>query len=134
MDEKPKEAGAASDQVYGLKGATREDLRRVAKYQKGILICLLINLIALGCLFMLPAGLRLFLQLGMLVVGIVQTVFVFLLALKVYNIVLAVFLGILALIPFVALLALFIMSGKATGILRENHVKVGLLGANLSKI
>ena len=37
-------------------------------------------------------------------------------------------------IPCVGLLALLAVNGKATTVLRSNGIKVGLLGADLSKI
>jgi hypothetical protein len=41
-------------------------------------------------------------------------------------------LGVLALIPLVGLIVLLIVNGKATKILREHGVRVGLMGAKLS--
>ena len=65
---------------------------------------------------------------------LVGMVFVFLLAIKVYSTGIGVLLGILALIPCIGLLVLLVVNIKATGILKKNGIKVGLLGANLSKI
>jgi len=45
-----------------------------------------------------------------------------------------VLLGILTLIPCIGLIVLLVVNGKATGILKQNGIKVGLLGANLSQI
>lgn len=71
---------------------------------------------------------------GVLVVGLAGTVFVFLLAIKVYSTGVGVLLGILTLVPCIGLIVLLIVNGKATGILKQNGIKVGLLGANLSQI
>lgn len=109
-------------------------MRSVAKYQKGILVCILIQLIAVICQFGSPVELRPIFGVCVLVVGLVGTVFVFLLATKVYSTGTGVLLAILTLIPCVGLVVLLVVNGKATGILKQNGVRVGLLGANLSQI
>jgi hypothetical protein len=43
-------------------------------------------------------------------------------------------LGILTLIPCVGLIVLLIINSKATGILKKNGVRVGLLGAKMSDL
>ena len=35
--------------------------------------------------------------------------------------------------PYIGLIVLLVVNGKATGILKQNGIKVGLLGANLSQ-
>jgi hypothetical protein len=84
--------------------------------------------------FAVPAELGFIIGLGVLVVGLVGTVFVFLLAIKVYNTGVGVLLGILTLVPCIGLFVLLVVNGKATGVLKQNGIKVGLLGANLSQI
>ena len=96
--------------------------------------CILIYLLAVICQFAIPAELRPIIGLGVLFVGLVGTVFVFLLAIKVYSTGVGVLLGILTLIPCVGLIVLLVVNGKATGILKQNGIKVGLLGANISQI
>ncbi len=120
--------------VVGVRSGKREDLKSVAQFQKGILVCVLIQLIAIIGRFALPAGIQITLHSAMFAVGLAGAVFVFLLAEKVYNTVAAVLLGILALIPYIGLIVLLVVNGKATGVLRNNGIKVGLLGAELSKI
>lgn len=135
MSENPYQPPAADSQVVvGVKSGAREDLKAVATYQKGILVCILIYLIAVICQFAIPADLRPLLGLGVVGVGVVGTVFVFLLAIKVYSTGMGVLLGILTLIPCIGLVVLLIVNGKATAILKENGIKVGLLGADLSQI
>jgi hypothetical protein len=114
--------------------ANRPELRSIATYQKGILICILVYLIAVVARFALPPELRLILTLGMLPVGIASTVFVFLLSTKIYSTGTGVLLGILTLIPVIGLIVLLIINGKATAILRRHGIRVGLLGASLSGI
>ena len=120
--------------AFGVVSGTREDLRRVAKYQRGILLCILIYFVALIGQFALPPGMRPLLGVGVLLVMLVSTVFVFLLATKLYGTVSGVLLGILTMIPLIGLIMLLILNGKATGILQQNKIKVGLLGADPSKI
>jgi hypothetical protein len=134
MSENPYQSPSAALQVVGVKSGTREDLKAVAKYQKGILICILIYLIAVICQFAIPAELRPIIGLGVLVVGVVGTVFVFLPAIKVYSTGVGVLLGILTLVPCIGLIVLLVVNGKATGILKQNGISVGLLGADLSQM
>lgn len=134
MNNNPYQSPSAQSQIVGVKSGRREDLKRVAQYQKGILGCILIYLIAISCQFAIPVSLQIFVTLGIFVVMLVGMVFVFLLAIKVYSTGIGVLLGILALIPCIGLLVLLVVNIKATGILKKNGIKVGLLGANLSKI
>ena len=134
MSENPYQSPSAHSPVVGVKSGSREDLRSVAKYQKGILVCILIYLISVIGQFAIPAEARAIIGLGILVVGLVGTVFVFLLAIKVYSTGVGVLLGILTLVPCIGLFVLLVVNGKATGVLKQNGIKVGLLGANLSQI
>jgi hypothetical protein len=134
MEENPYAAPQTYTPVVGVLSGSREDLRSVAKSQKGILVCILIYIIAVVVRFFLPEDLALILALGVLVVGIVAMVFVFQLAIKVYGTGAGILLGILTLIPIIGLLVLLIINGKATRILKANGIKVGLLGANVEEI
>ena len=141
MDDNPYQAPtSAPSPVIGVRSGTREDLKSVAQYQKGILVCILIYLICLMAQIGIPEEvLAAFsggsvLAIGVLFVGLVGTVFVFLLALKVYSPGLGVLLGILALVPCMNLLVLLVVNARATQTLRDNGIRVGLLGADLSKL
>ncbi len=134
MSENPYQSPSAQSQVVGVKSGSREDLRSVAKYQKGIIVCILIYVIAMIGQFAIPVEARAILGLGILVAGLVGTVFVFLLAIKVYNTGVGVLLGILTFVPCIGLIVLLAVNGKATAVLKQNGIKVGLLGANLSQI
>jgi hypothetical protein len=134
MAENPYQSPATDARAVGVLSGRIEDLHKVAKYQKGILVCILIQLIAVAAQLALPEELRVFVALGSLVVGLVSTVFVFLLAVNVYSTALGVVLGVLALIPCLGLVALLIVNQKATNVLKQNGIRVGLLGANLSQI
>jgi hypothetical protein len=116
------------------KEVDRDELRSIAVYQKGILICILIYFVAVIAQFALPPALRLFLAIPVLGVIVAATVFVFLLATKVYSTGIGVLLAILTLIPFVGLIVLLVINGKATTVMKRNGVAVGLLGARMSDL
>lgn len=128
------ESGRSDKKVTGVLSGTRDDLRSVAQYQRGILVCILINIMAFLGQVMLPMEIRQLALAGVILVGLVSTVFVFLLALKIYGTGAGIILAILTLIPCIGLLVLLVINGKATKILQENGIKVGLLGANPSNI
>ena len=136
MSENPYEAPASDfeRQAVGVLSCTRADLRSVAVYQKCILVCILINLSLIVGQLALPPEYRLLAAIPSVITSIVSTVFVFLLAIKVYSVVQGVIFGILAFVPCLGLIVLLIINSKATKILKDNGIKVGLLGANLSKI
>jgi hypothetical protein len=134
MSENPYEPPSVDAQVVGVRSGSRHDLRSVAQYQKGILVCILIYFIAVLFQVGLPPELRPVLALGVMLLGIVGTVFVFLLAMKVYSTGVGILLGILTLVPCIGLITLLVVNGKATAILKQNGIRVGLLGANLSEI
>ena len=135
-EENPYRAPFVADgpEAVGVRGGKRENLRNVAKYQKGIIICILIYFVMVFTQFAIPEELQIVMALGVLAVGITSMVFVFLLAVNVYSTAAGVFLGILTLVPCLGLIVLLIINSKATGILRKNKIHVGLLGADLSKI
>jgi len=133
MSSNPYQSPQASPSAVGVLSGSREDLRSVAKFQKGILVCILIYLAVIGQLA-LPPDIRPLIGIAVLIAGIVGAVFVFLLAIKVYGTGLGILLGVLSLVPCVGLIVLLIVNGKATGVLKQNGIKVGLLGANLSEI
>lgn len=134
MTENPYQSPATDSHVIGVRSGSREDLRSVAQYQKGILVCILIYFLAVLSQFLVPAELQILISIGVILVGLVGTVFVFLLAIKVYSTGVGVLLGILALVPCIGLLVLLMVNNKATTILRQNGIKVGLLGANLADV
>jgi len=134
MTDNPYESPQTPVAVSGVLSGSWEDLRSVAKFQKGILVCILIYFVAVIGQFALPVQIRPFVGLGVLAVGIAGAVFVFLLSIKIYGTGLGIVLGILSLVPLVGLIVLLIVNGKATGVLKQNGIKVGLLGANLSQV
>jgi hypothetical protein len=114
--------------------APRNDIREIAKRQRAIQICILVYICAVVGQFIVPPELRIIPALIALVVIITATVFVFMLAIALYNTGVGIVLGILTLIPIVGLFVLLIVNGKATNVLRQHGVQVGLLGANMDQI
>lgn len=135
MDDNPYRSPLADGSaVVGVLSGRREDVRSVAVYQKGILVCILLQILAYVALALMPPEMRLLAQLAIFGASITGTVFVFLLAIKVYGAGLGVVLGLLALIPCLGLIVLLVVNGRATNILQRNGYHVGLMGANLSQI
>lgn len=134
MSDNPFEPPRDASQAVGVLSGRREDLRTIARFQKGILVCILIYLLAVIGQFALPPELRIFMAVGVMVFALAGAVFVFLLAIKVYGVGLGILLGVLSLAPCLGLIVLLLVNGKATNVLRQNGIKVGLMGANLSSI
>ena len=124
----------AQAEVVGVNSGRREDLRSVAQYQKGIMVCILIYLILVFVQFAIPDELGLLLVIGVIALGLTGTVFVFLLSTKVFSTGVGILLGILTLVPCIGLITLLIVNGRATAILKRNGIRVGLLGANMSQL
>ncbi|RLS75390.1 MAG: hypothetical protein DWI00_07795 [Planctomycetota bacterium] len=134
MSYNPFEAPASNSRVIGIVSGSREDLLKVAKYQKGILVCILVYILAVAGQFALPLQIRPLVGLGVLVVGLIAAVFTIRLAMKTHGTVLGIILGILCLVPILGLLILLLVNQKATTVLQLNGIKVGLLGADLSSL
>jgi len=134
MSYNPFEAPASNSRVVGIVSGSREDLLKVAKYQKGILVCILVYILAVAGQFALPPQIRPLVGLGVLVVGLIAAVFTILLAMKTHGTGLGIILGVLCLVPILGLLILLLVNQKATTVLQLNGIKVGLLGANLSSL
>jgi hypothetical protein len=133
VEENPYQSPMADLQAVGVLSGKQEDLRAVALYQKGILVCILIYMIAIIGYFLIPVDVRNLIALGVAVVALVALVFVFLLSTKLFGAVFGVLLGALTLVPGLGLFVLFGINGHATRVLKQNGYRVGLLGADLSK-
>ena len=111
---------------------SRQDLYNIAVYQKAILVCIYIYLLVVIVQFVVPSEARIFLAIAVFGIGIVATVFVFLLALKAWGTGMGILLSILTLIPCIGLIALVAINQQASALLTNHGYEVGLLGANLS--
>ena len=85
-------------------------------------------------IFVIPPPFTIIVRLIVLADVVVDTVIIFMLAIKVYHIAVGIILGILTLVPCLGLLVLLLINSKATSILIQNGFKVGLLGDKLSTI
>ncbi|MEM6799150.1 MAG: hypothetical protein AAF589_06520, partial [Planctomycetota bacterium] len=130
----PQTAAGEELSAVGVLSGSREDLRKVAVYQKGIVSCIGLYLLTVFAQFAVPPTLAMVLAIFALIVVITGAVFTVLLALKVYGVGLGILMGILTFIPLIGLFVLLITNQKATSVLKQNGVKVGLLGADLSKL
>lgn len=110
------------------------DLRQIAWFQKGILLCILAYITAVGVQFAIPPHLRFVLLVVVIPVALAASVFVFLVAIKLYDVGLGVLFGILTLIPLIGLIMLLVINSRATAVLQENGIHVGLLGARISDL
>jgi len=113
---------------------SREELRKIARYQKIVIYCVLVYLLLVAAFFRAPEPLKPLLSLAGLAMNVLSAVFVWLLAFRLYSTAGAIFIGIMTLIPLVGLGALLVINSAATSELRNNGVKVGFLGAKISRI
>jgi len=131
----------------GSQGVSLEHLRAVARYQKWIQFVILAYFAIVALSFFIqndgqgqvgpgqPAPAQsVILGPIVIVIGLTGLVCVFLLGQRLYSTVLAVVLAIGAAIPCVGLLFLLIVNSKATKTLKQNNIRVGLLGARMSDI
>ena len=138
MDENPYQSPLADLRpAVGVLSGQHRDVRAVAVYQKGILVCILVYLLSIigqiAAHLAMPAPPVLLFGLVSLAAGLTGTVFVFLLSTKVFGVALGILLGVLTILPCIGLLVLLIINGKATTVLQQNGHRVGLLGAKLSE-
>lgn len=134
MSDNPYAAPEADEQVSGILSGSQKDLYHVARMQKGIIICILLYFIAMFGQLAIPQQLRGLILIGLLFVLLAGAVFVISLSVRVYGTALGIVLGILALIPCWGMIVLLVINSKATRIMKDNGIKVGLMGANLSEI
>ena len=113
------------------------NLRQVAMQQRAINLCILAEIIIVIAEIATRASVPMFAMLMALAyVGVAVTgaVFLFLLAISLYNMGAGIVLGILALVPILGLIILLIVNGRATAVLRQHGIRVGLLGADPTTI
>ena len=101
-------------------------------YAAGAYIVTVILLILVAQLHMVLLSLPLF---GIAIVAAISAVVaMFMLSISLHGIAIGIVFGCLGFIPVINLLIIAHLSGKATKILRENGIKVGLLGAASGQI
>jgi hypothetical protein len=114
----------------------RSDLKVIAMRQRAVMYCILayIGLYVILILFRSTPALAGVVALCILGTMVTAAVFIFMLSLSLYSVGTGIVMGLLTMIPLLGLLVLLIINGRATKILRDNGVRVGLLGANPSLI
>jgi hypothetical protein len=132
-EENPYAPPKTSDWAVGVRSGRREDLRTVALAQKAIIVCILLNISAVLCIFLLPREWLALVVAGVLVLIVAQMVSVVTLAIKVYNVGTGIIYGIGTMVPYIGLILLLVINNKATKVLRENGHHVGFFGADLSE-
>jgi hypothetical protein len=114
-----------------------EDVRLVAKYQRWVILSLLISVI-LGGFFLaiafeivtLPQNLLIAVQFVAEPLYTFMSISAFLLARQFYTDVRSIVLAMLMTLPFISLIVLLLINQKATSFLVGHGVQVGILGAN----
>lgn len=120
----------------------RDNLRKIATYQRAVLICLLSQFLLGPFMFVCvmpfapgrPSDVVLLGLVAGLILGVVGTVFSFKLSAKIYSTKLGVTLAIMTFIPLYGLVILLIINSRATAVLNRHGISVGLFGANSSDI
>jgi hypothetical protein len=114
------------------------DLKQVALQQRAVNLCILAEIVVAMVRFALvsKASLPLALAMGMiyLAVAVIGAVFIFMLAISLYSTGAGIVMGILTLVPLVGLIVLLIVNSRATRVMRNHGIKVGLLGADPATI
>ena len=128
---------APNSEVVGVISGQKDDLRKVATYQRGIMLCIL------GTFFIVFGNvtasqvpdmvvmIQAILSILYLLILIAGAVLVVMMSIKVYEqLWVGILLGLLTMVPCIGLLFLLVVNQKATKVLRANGVRVGLLGGN----
>ena len=136
-------AGGEFRPVVGV--GSREELREVGNAQRGLLICLLVQIVLYvflqlsnlgaqaGGLSANPASpdpVRLGLALILFVFGVGGMVYTFRLGKLLSGMGMGILFAILSLLPCLGLLVLLLVNGKATNLLKANGITVGFLGCD----
>jgi hypothetical protein len=104
-------------------------LRRIATYQRFIILAILAQIVGAIAFASMPPALQLLGRIIFVLIGIGSAVASVLLANALYGVVVAVFCTLLMFIPLVNLLTLLVLSQGATSRVRKAGYKVGFLGA-----
>lgn len=126
--------GDGGEEISERRAAQREHLLAVAFAQRGIIVCILIYFGLVTAQFAIPPEFKFWLAIGLIPLGLLATVFVFMLALRLYGQNAGIALGLLTLVPLVGLIVLLSVNQRATKVLTDAGVRVGLLGARTSDI
>lgn len=140
MSYNPFEAPAPNSRIIGVVSGSRADLVKVAKYQRGLFVCILAWMLTVAGEFWLPPALRQVAEAGVSVIGLIAVVLIALVATKTYGLTWGIILGstclglILYQWPILCFLILLLVNWKATTVLQFNGIKVGQSGADLGSL
>ena len=132
MSQNPYESPLSCSNVNCSSRSTKDDLRSVARLQKGMMVCILLYLVAMISQTVLVPEMLPIVGLVVLTVALVGAIFLALLTMELYGIGWGALMSLLSLLPLIGLLVLLAVNGRATRLLRKNGISVGLLGADLS--
>lgn len=139
MSTNPYQSPNSIQEAVGVNGGRREDLKSIAQYQRGIMFCILGNVVLMVVNALnrpvggSPGVLSVVLLAAFIGIGLAQLALIVMLSFKVYNTAVGVLAGLTSFVPCVGLIVLLIVNQKATSVLQANGIKVGLLGANMSQ-
>jgi hypothetical protein len=112
-----------------------QGVREIAARQRAICLCILGVIVLYIALVAgqksLPPIAILALSAAILAIDITAVVFVFLMTTKLYGTGIGILLGILTFLPCAGIITLLAVNAKATAILKQAGLKVGLLGATV---
>jgi hypothetical protein len=121
--------------------AQRAKLRRVARYQRWVLLSLLLNIGVTIGMYVAAQGstvVGLTVLALALIIQMFQVTCVVMLTGELWNawiaILCAILCAILMFVPCISLLTLLVINQKATGLLQEHGIRVGFMGADVNKI
>ncbi len=130
----PPVAPPEASPLDNLSPTALAEIRQTAFLQKGLIVCIALQIVAiLGAAF-LPQELKPIATGLYVVVALAGGFCTFLLAMTLYGIGLGILMAAASGIPCVGLFVLLTINGKATAELREYGVEVGLFGVPWSKI
>jgi hypothetical protein len=143
MSDNPFQSPAEHRPVTGVRTGSIDSLKKVAQNQRGVLACLLAQILVVILQVVARAQLTdmsnartadTMTSIALLTASIIGAIYVFRLAVNVYHPGVGVALSILAFIPCIGLLALLTINAKANNVLRQNGIRVGLMGARSSDL
>jgi predicted RNA-binding Zn-ribbon protein involved in translation (DUF1610 family) len=134
--------GAIFDSKLKRTSGRISELKPIAQFQKAMMICLSIQLLAFLAAGVIGAtggphrGMQppvVILSLAFWIAHIAGAVLAIILASRLFSVLATVFLGLLAVIPCIGIIGLFVVNSSATTQLKLNDINVGFLGADLSQ-
>jgi hypothetical protein len=125
----------------GSRHAGRGKLFQVAKYQRWVMQCVLANILSLvvsvlsfSQVIVIPPRVHPVFGFVLIVIASLMIISAFQLANQFYSDLISIICALAMWVPGLSLIVLLIINQKATGYLKENGIKVGLMGASRKQI